>query len=139
MEEVVLNDKSSEPNDELISSILGDAELLWRQTFTYLYDNNKDISAEWKYTCGKEWSCQVRKKKKTLCWIRISKKNSFGIGFPFGNKLEPIILQSNLPERIKDEFMNATSFSSTRYIGVEVEDSKDFENVKILIDLKTKY
>ena len=137
MEKVVLSDKSSEPNDEMISSILGHAELLWEQTFTYLFNTNKDISVEWKYSdCGKEWFCQARKKKKTLFWIKISRRNSFGIGFPFGNKLEPVILNSDLPENIKDEFVNATKFSTTRYISIEVEDSKDFENVKKLIDLK---
>lgn len=137
MEKVVLSDKSSKPNDELICSILGHAELLWEQTFTYLFNTNKDISVEWKYSdCGKEWFCQARKKKKTLFWIKISRRNSFGIGFPFGNKLESVILNSDLPENIKDEFVNATKFSTTRYISIEVEDSKDFENVKKLIDLK---
>jgi len=92
----------------LIFSILGDAELLWRQTFTYLFDKNKAVSVEWKYSnCGKEWFCQARNKKKTLFWIKISRRHSFGIGFPFGNKLEPLILNSNLPESIKNEFMNS--------------------------------
>ena len=137
MDIVTLSDKSVVPDDDLISSILGDTFLLWQQTFSYLYDNNKDISVDWKYSnCGKEWFCQARKKRKSIFWIKISKKNSFGIGFPFGDKLESVILQSKLPVNIKEEYKNATKFSTTRYISIEVENSTDLENVKMLIDLK---
>lgn len=137
MGEVILNDKSIKPNDEIIFSIIGNTELIWKQTFSYLFDNSKDISVNWKYSdCGKEWFCQAQKKKKSLFWIQIRKKNSFSIGFPFGDELEPIILQSKLPERIKNDFIYAKKYSTTRYISIDVEDSKDFENVKKLIDLK---
>lgn len=139
MNQAILNDKLLEPNDEIIFSIIGDTELLWKQTFSYLFDTNKDVSVNWKYSnCGKEWFCFACKKKKSLFCIQIRERNSFSIAFPFGDKLEPIILQSKLPERIKDEFKNAKRFNTTRYIPIKVEDSKDLENVKMLIDLKTK-
>ena len=64
--------------------------------------------------------------------------NSFSLAFPFGDKLEPIILQSKLPDSIKSDFINAKKYNSTRYISIEVEDSKDIENVKKLIDIKIK-
>ena len=137
MGSAILNDKSIIPTDGIIFSIIGDTELLWKQTFSYLFDNYKDISVDWKYSnCGKEWFCQGRKKKKSLFWIQIRKKDCFSIGFPFGDKLEPVILQSKLPEHIKDQYKNATKYNTTRYISVEVIDSTDFENVKLLIDLK---
>jgi hypothetical protein len=138
MGQAILNDKLLEPNDEIIFSIIGNSELIWKQTFSYLFNNNRDISVNWKYSdCGKEWFCFARKKKKSLFCIQIQKKDSFSIGFPFGDKLEPVILQSKLPESIKNEFINAKRFNTTRYIAIAVEDSKDLENVKILIDLKT--
>ena len=75
MEPAILNDKSVKPNDEIIFSIIGDTELLWKQTFSYLFDNNKDISVNWKYSnCGKYWVCQALKKKKSLFRIHILKK-----------------------------------------------------------------
>ena len=140
MATLLLTDKAVKPTDEIIFSIIGETELLWKQMLSYLYDHNKDISVEWKYSdCGKEWFCQGRKKKKSLFWIQIREYNCFSIGFPFGNKAEPAILESDLPERIKNEFMQATRFSTTRYIPVIVHDSTDLENVKKLIDLKVKY
>ncbi len=137
MESAILNDKSVKPNNEIIFSIIGDKELLWKQTFSYLFDNSKDISVNWKYSnCGKYRVCQALKKKKSLFRIRILKKNSFSIAFPIGDKLEPIILQSKLPDCIKNDFINTKRFNTTRYISFDVEDSKDFDNVKKLIDLK---
>ena len=137
MGQAILNDKLIKPKDEIIFSIIGDTELLWKQTFSYLYDNSKDISVNWKYSnCGKEWFCQALKKKKTLFWIKILEKNSFRIAFWFGDKLEPIILQSNLPDSIKTEFNAAKRFNKARCIYIDMQDYKDFENVKTLIDLK---
>lgn len=137
MKETILNDKSVKPNDEIIFSIIGDSELLWKQTFSYLFDNCKHISVNWKYSdCGKYWVCVVLKKKETIFRLRILEMNSFCVAFPFGDKSEPVILQSNLPEIIKNEFINAKKFSTTRYITIDVKDSKDLENVKKLIDLK---
>lgn len=58
MATLLLTDKAVEPTDEIIFPIIGDAELLWKQMHSYLYDRNKDISVEWKYSdCGKEWFC----------------------------------------------------------------------------------
>ena len=139
MVEAILNDKSVKPNDDIIFSIIGDTELLWKQTFSYLFDNSKDISVNWKYSdCGKYWVCIVLKKKDTIFRLRIFKMNSFSVAFPFGDKLEPIILQSELPYGIKNDFINAKKYNSTRYISIEVEDSTDIDNVKKLIDIKIR-
>ena len=135
--EHIFNDKLLKPNDKTIFSIIGDTELLWQQTFSHLFDHSKDISINWKYSdCGKYWVCVALKKKNTIFRIHILKKNSFSIAFPFGDKSEPMILQSKLPENIKNDFMNAQKYNATRYISIDVEDSNDFENVKKLIDLK---
>ena len=58
MSEHILNDKLSEPNDKMIFSIIGETELLWKQIFSYFFDNNKDISVKWKYSnYGKNSVC----------------------------------------------------------------------------------
>ena len=136
MESDVLNDKSVKPNHEIIFSIIGEKELIWKQTLSYLYDNNKDISEEWKYyNDGKSWLFRTLKKKKTLFWIRIL-KDTFRIAFWFSDKFEPIILESDLPENIKDEYKNAKRFNKSRCIYIDILDSNDFNNIKKLIDIK---
>ena len=138
MSQTVLNDKNVAPNDDIIFSIIGDRQLLWKQTISYLCDNNNDISEEWKYyNDGKSWLFRVLKKKKTLFWIRIL-EDTFRIAFWFAEKLEPLIMQSNLPENLKTQYKNAKPFNKSRSIYIDMRDSTDFENVKKLIDLKLK-
>ncbi len=138
MDEHIFNDKLSKPDDEAIFSIIGDTELLWKQTFSYLCDNNKDIVVNWKYSnCGKYWVCNAVKKKNSIFRIHILRKNSFRISFPLGDKLESKLIQSKLSDSIKNEFSDANRYNTTRWISFDVEDSNDLENIKILIDLKT--
>ncbi|NOU62294.1 DUF3788 family protein [Marinifilum caeruleilacunae] len=138
MSQTELNDKNIKPNDDLIFSIIGDKQLLWEQVMTYLYNNNKNVSEEWKYyNDGKIWLFRALKKKNTLFWIRII-EDTFRIAFWFAGRLEPEIMQSNLPDNLKSQYKNAKPFNKSRSIYIDMQDSVDFENVKKLIDLKIK-
>lgn len=132
----VLSDENEIPNDELVFSIIGNKELIWKKTMSYVYDNNNDISEVWKYyNDGKSWLFRTIIKKKTVFWIRIL-DDTFRIAFWFANRLEPIILESKLPKRIKEEYKNAKVFNKSKSIYIDVQDLKDLENIKTLIDLK---
>jgi hypothetical protein len=138
MEKKVLTDESVQPNEELIFSIIGDKDLLWKQIMSYLYDNNNDISEVWKYyNDGKSWLFRTLKKKKTIFWISIL-EDTFRIAFWFAERLEPIILESDIEDSMKSEYQNAKSFNQSRCIYIDIRDSGDFQNVKKLIDLKLK-
>jgi hypothetical protein len=138
MEATVFTDESVKPNEELIFSIIGEKELLWKQTMAYLYDNNSEISEAWKfYKDGKSWLFRTLKKKKTIFWIRIL-EDTFRIAFWFAERLEPIILECDLPESLKTDYKNAKSFNKSRCIYIDMQDSGDFQNVKKLIDLKMR-
>lgn len=139
MEPKVLTDESVVPDDELIFSIIGEKELLWQQTMSYLHNNNNDISEAWKYyKDGKTWIFRTLKKKKIIFWVRIL-EDTFRIAFWFAERLEPIILQSNLPDKLKIDYKKANSFNKSRCIYIDMQDSGDLQNVKKLIDLKMKY
>ena len=132
----VLSDKNKIPNEAMVFSIIGDKELVWKQTMSYLYDRNNDISEVWKYyNDGKSWLFRILQKKKTICWIKIL-DDTFRIAFWFANRLEPIIIESRLPDKMKEEYLNSKTFNKSRCIFIDVQDSKDFENIKTLIDLK---
>jgi hypothetical protein len=135
---LAFSDETIVPNDELLFSIIGDKELIWKQTMSYLNDNNNNITEVWKfYKDGKSWLLRTTKKKKTIFWIRIL-NDTFRIAFWFAVKLEPIILESKLPQRIKEEYLKSKIFNKSRSIHIDVRDSLDFEIIKTLIDLKTE-
>ena len=119
-------------------TIVPDDELIWKQTMSYLNDNNNNITEVWKfYKDGKSWLFRTTKKKKTVFWIRIL-NDTFRIAFWFAIKLEPIILESKLPQTIKEDYLKAKIFNKSRSIHIDVRDSLDFEIIKTLIDLKTE-
>jgi predicted acyltransferase (DUF342 family) len=60
------------------------------------------------------------------------------ITFYFGDKAESLVLDSDLPETMKDGFRNAKRFGSIRPVSVLLAEQKDVENVIKLINLKIK-
>lgn len=138
MEPIILNDKSVAPTNDLVFSIIGDKRILWQHIMNYLHDNYSEITEVWKYyNDGKSWLFRTLKKGKTIFWIRVL-EDTFRIAFYFGDKAEPIIMQSDLPESIKTDFRNAKRFSTTRGISIEMADENDAVNVIKLIELKLK-
>lgn len=135
-QETVLNDKNIQPNEELTSTIIGDKQLIWNQVMSYLYDNNKDISEVWKYyNDGKSWLFRSLKKKKTIFWIKVL-EDTFRIAFWYPIRLESAIIESNLPDSLKIQCKEAKTFNKTRCIYIDIQDSNDLINIKMLIDYK---
>lgn len=138
MEPIVLTDPNVQPTEELIFSIIGENSIYWEQLIEHLYENHFDITEEWRfYNDGKSWLYRALRKKKTLYWIGII-KDTFRISFWFGDKAEPLIEASLLPENIKDQFRNAKRYAHSRAVSIEMRSPEDFENVVKLIELKAK-
>ena len=138
MEPIVLTDPNVKPTDELVFSIIGENSVYWEQLVDYLYENHFDISEEWRfYNDGKSWLYRALRKKKTLYWIGVI-KDTFRISFWFGDKAEPVIEASLLPEKIKEEFRNAQRYGKIRAISIEIHSEEDLQNVILLLELKIK-
>jgi hypothetical protein len=138
MEPIVLTDPSVQPTEELIFSIIGENSVYWEQLIEYIYENHFDITEEWRfYNDGKSWLYRALRKKKTLYWVGII-KDTFRISFWFGDKAEPVIETSTLPEKIKDAFRNAKRYAHSRAVSIEVRSPEDLANTFKLIELKAK-
>jgi hypothetical protein len=138
MEPIVLTDPNVQPTDELIFSIIGENSVYWEKIIDHLYDNHFDITEEWRfYNDGKSWLHRALRKKKTIYWIGVI-KDTFRISFWFGDKAEPAIEASVLPEHIREEFRNAKRYAHSRCISIEVRTPEDLQNVLDLIELKIK-
>jgi hypothetical protein len=138
MEPIALTDPAIIPDNELVFSMIGDKSVYWQQIMAYLYQNHKDISEVWRfYNDGKSWLFRTLKKKNTLFWVAVL-KDTFRVGFYFGDKAEPMIMQSDLTENIKDDFRTAKRYNTIRAISVTMADSADVDTVIKLIELKLK-
>lgn len=56
--EHIFNDKLLKPNVETIYSITGYTELLWKQTFSHLFDHSKDLQ---NFVCDVNFATSKRK------------------------------------------------------------------------------
>jgi hypothetical protein len=138
MEPIALTDPTITPDNDLVFSMIGEKSKYWQQIMEHLYRHHKDISEVWRfYNDGKSWLFRTLKKKNTIFWVAVLKE-TFRVGFYFGDKAEPMLLQSDLPESIKHEFMNAKRYNTIRPISVTIADSSDVDTVIKLVELKLK-
>lgn len=138
IEKLILSDKQTIPTDKLISSLLGKKWKLWQEIIKFAVGNYKDISYSWNYyNDGKRWLFKLVQKKKTIFWGALY-EDTFRITFYFGDKAEPSILASDLPESVKHKFMTGKRYGKIRAISTKVFKSSDVKVVKMLIDIKSK-
>jgi hypothetical protein len=135
---LVLSDKNVIPDDKLIFSIIGNRKKQWQSIMNYVSANYKDSSGSWNYyNDGKQWLFKMVNKKKTLFWAAIL-DGTFRITFYFGDKAEPVILKSDLPEEVKEGFKTTKRYGKIRAISNRIEDIPDIATVFKLIDIKSR-
>ena len=136
MEQLVLIDPEEHPNDDVIFSHIGRAKSLWNSVFEYIRTQHKDLSEEWRYyKDGKSWLLKIIKKKKTICWISVGKKN-FKMTFYFTDRAEPAIIESNISYELKEQFKKAKYYNKIRPLTIEFSNKNDVEYAKTLITIK---
>jgi hypothetical protein len=135
---LMLSDPLVKPDEKIIFSYIGDKKLLWQEIMDYLRDCYPEASGVWNYyKDGKQWLFKVVRKKKTVFWGAIL-EDTFRITFYFGEKAEPVILASELQEKIKHDFLTGQRYGKIRAISIKMNDISDVETVKKLVSLKTK-
>ena len=138
METLVLNEKTVVPTDELIFSIIGENSRHWQRLMQHVHDNYPGSEGRWKYyNDGKNWLFSMIRKKKTLFWIGVH-KDTFRITFYFGDKAEPIIEKSILPEDMKEGFKTSKRYGKIRAVSMRAEKEEDIDNALILVEIKDK-
>jgi len=134
----VFSDRQVKPTEDLIFSIIGDKKILWEKIMNYLSDNYKDASGTWNYyNDGKQWLFKMVRKKKTIFWLAVM-KDTFRVTFYFGDKAEPVIVASGLPESVRDNFLTGKHYGKIRAISTKMTGLSDAETVIKLIDIKAE-
>jgi hypothetical protein len=138
IEKLVLSDKNVFPDDKILLSILSDKMKLWEKLLTEISIRYKSAEGIWNYyKDGQNWLFKMVLKKKTLFWGAVH-ADSFRITFYFGDKAEPVLNESNLPQTIKDNFKTAKRYGAIRAISTKVMNKGDLDIVFLLADIKSK-
>jgi hypothetical protein len=133
---LMLSDKEIIPTDEYIFSIIGEKKILWQNLMQFVSENHKDFTGTWNYyNDGKQWLFKMVWKKKTIFWATILQE-TFKITFYFGDKAESKIIESDLPQSVKDDFKTTRRYGKIRAISTKIFNASDLELIKKLILLK---
>jgi hypothetical protein len=137
-EKLVLSDPLIKPDEKLISSFIGDKIKYWNDIINFSETEYQGISGVWNYyNDGKQWLFKLVQKKKTIFWAGIL-PDTFRITFYFGDKAEPLINASSLPQAIKDDFATGKRYGKIRGITKKMNKPADVEIVKKLIAIKVR-
>lgn len=138
MEKPCLANENEYPDDDILSSYLGETKTAWDSFIDLLKNNYPLFTSEWRYyNDGKNWLFKVTKKKKTICWVSVF-ENKFITTFYFSDKAEELIKQSTLSEQFVDQFINGKKYGKIRGITVEIKKETDLDETRTLIGLKEK-
>jgi hypothetical protein len=134
----MFSNKEIPPTDERIFSILGKKKCLWQDIMNFMKTKYPDASGDWNYyNDGKQWLLKMVLKKKTIFWGVIM-EDTFRITFYFGDKAEPVILASSLPDEIKEGFVHGKRYGKIRAISMKINNISDIEIVKTIILIKVE-
>jgi len=138
IEKLVLSDKNVPVDDNLLSTVLADKMPLWKKLINEISVRYKDSTGVWNYyNDGKQWLFKMVLKKKTLFWGAVH-SDSFRITFYFGDKAEPVLDQSDLPQAVKDNFKTAKRYGAIRAISTRIMNNDDLDIVFTLAEIKSK-
>jgi len=138
IEKLVLSDKNVQPDDNLISSFLTDKMPLWKKLISEISEKHTGSSGTWNYyNDGKQWLFKMVQKKKTLFWGALH-PDSFRITFYFGDKAEPVLMESDIPHNTKENFKTAKRYGAIRAISVKIMNKDDLDIVFKLAEIKSK-
>jgi len=129
-------DKSKIPSEKEVAKVLGAKSKLWDSIRNHIEVKYGSTTPEWKFYSPKYgWSMKLLLKKRNLFFFG-PREGFFLIAFIFGEKAVTAIQQSNLPNEIIEEIVNAKKYAEGRGLHIEVKKKKDVENIIKLLEIK---
>ncbi|PKP48293.1 MAG: hypothetical protein CVT92_16260 [Bacteroidetes bacterium HGW-Bacteroidetes-1] len=130
--------KNITPNDAMLAQELGVAMDWLNQIRDFIENNYGDLSLEWKY-CGQKsgWVLKIFNKKRNVLFV-VPLHGSFKIAFTFGEKAFNIIMDSDVPDYIKQALLNASKYTEGRPVQLLISSNEQLPPVLELIVIKLK-
>jgi len=137
VEKILLSNPDVFPSSEILSKVLGEKIDLYDKALEKIKIEIPESNPEWNYyKDGKSWLLKVLHSKKTLCWIFVYEKG-LKTTFYINGKYEEYIIESNLPEELKKEYLG-TKEKKIRGVSLIVEKEKDLTVLRELVKIKKR-
>ena len=140
MEDIsIFTNKELTPTERDLADNLGSTYQIWKQINKLVLQKEPFAKGEWNYP-GKKygWSFRIKDKKRAIIYL-LPRDRYFKVAFVFGDKAVTEIIQSNIPDDIKEKITSAKKYAEGRGIRIEVKNDSILPDVEKLIDIKRKY
>jgi hypothetical protein len=130
------NNKQLPPTEEILLSVMGGAKILLDEVIRFVETEFSECRTEWKFYGIKiGWSLKVIHKKRNILFVG-PEAGYFRVAFAFGEKAYRKILESDLPEYIKNQLAGATVYLEGRPLRLEIRTAGDTQLLHRLIKIK---
>ena len=135
----MLNDKSREPDDDMLADVLGPSKGLWDAVLAYLAQEYPGVQNDGGLAGPKYgWSLRPKYKKRMILYL-IPQKDSFLVGFVLGERAVAATEESTLPAHILEAIRGARRYAEGRGIRFEVRRRDEIHTIQELIKIKMMY
>lgn len=130
------NSKLQQPTDEMLSSALGETKKILDDIISFIKAEFGESSVEWKFYGAKiGWTIKVFNKKRNVFFVG-PEDGYFRIAFIFGNKAYQKIMDSNLPDYIKQLLTESKVHMEGRSLQLEIRNIPDAMPLQELVKIK---
>jgi hypothetical protein len=132
----IYSEKLVEPTEKMLSSDLEGTKKYLDKIAEFIESEYGDFKPEWKFYSKKSgWILKMFTKKRNVLFI-VPCDKFFRTAFTLGDKACDLVYNSNLPDSIKRDLLEAKKYAEGRTIQIGVKTEKDLNNILEMIKIK---
>lgn len=136
MEGQLLREKDVLPTEEVLENALGESYSAFSELIRIITKPEFGLETQWNYyNDGKAWLCKVSHKKKTVFWLSVW-DGFFKTGFYFTEKNSSGVLNLDIHERIKEDFIQRKSIGKLMPLAINVKNREQIADILKIIGYK---
>lgn len=136
METPLLREKDILPGKEILAKVLRESYSAYEVMLEKISDPRYALTTTWNYyNDGKAWLCKVSFKKKTVFWLSVW-DGYFKAGFYFVERHCPGILELDIDDNIKKEFMERKPIGKLIPLTLTISRSEQIADLLKVVEYK---
>lgn len=133
-----INEQLVEPDEKMLLEEIGSTYSTYKAIETKIRELKDGVQPTWKFYGKKNgWLLKLMSGKRNVLFV-VPQKDYFRVSFTFGESLFEDVMNSNIHEKIKNEFFQAKKYAEGRTIQITVDNETVLNDIVTLINIKTK-
>jgi hypothetical protein len=130
------DDRSRQPTDDDLASMLGDTAIQWNELKILIALKFAPVTFEWGYTSKSTgWGLRLKSEKRTIMYMTPC-EGYFLASFALGEKAVKTAHDSDLPASVLDTIDGSKKYAEGRGVRLEVRTAGDVGNIEKLAMIK---